>query len=249
MKELMECQLRRCCQLQDFHFKSTKDLSPTLNIIGQDRAIRAIETGLHTKSNEFNIFISGLTGTGRSSTIRILLDQLAPKQVDPPDWAFVYNFKERNFPRAIAFQTGKGREFSDDFDEFISLIREKITEAFKSDHYEGERNRIVSNAQLKIKDVYQEMNKMASDKGFVINTNPEGIFTVPKKDDKPMTQEEFNALKPEEQDTLEKARIELQTFINSQLKKVQQFEKLREKNLLHWINELAGLHYKFQSTI
>jgi hypothetical protein len=126
MNELFECQLRKCCEISDFHSEIDKSLTPSLNIIGQDRAIRAIETGLHTKTDEFNIFISGMSGTGRNSTIRILLENLAPKEPDPPDWAYVYNFQDRNFPKAISFQPGQGSQFSDDFDEIYPLYLRKF---------------------------------------------------------------------------------------------------------------------------
>jgi predicted ATP-dependent protease len=242
MIELFECQLRKCCEVSDFHPETSKNLTPSLNIIGQDRAIRAIETGLHTKTDEFNIFISGMSGTGRNSTIRILLENLAPKEKDPPDWAYVYNFKDRNFPKAISFKPGQGSQFSDDFDEFIALIRTKISDAFKSDHYETERNKIVTNAQNQIKDVYQEMNRLALEKGLLINTNPEGIFTVPAVEERPMTQEEFNALDVKEKEKLEQGRIDLQSTINNGLKKIQDYEKrtrLDISSLDHRIGDFA----------
>jgi len=242
MNELFECQLRKCCEISDFHTEIEKNLTPSLNIIGQDRAIRAIETGLHTKTEEFNIFISGMSGTGRNSTIRILLENLAPKEPDPPDWAYVYNFQDRNFPKAISFQPGQGSQFSNDFDEFISLIRSKISDAFRSDHYEIEKNKIVTNAQNQIKDVYQEMNKIALEKGLLINTNPEGIFTIPAVEGRAMTQEEYNALDQKQKEDLEQGRIDLQSTINSGLKKVQDLEKRTRTDLSsldHRIGEFA----------
>ncbi|MCK5848277.1 MAG: AAA family ATPase, partial [Caldisericia bacterium] len=237
MKQLVDCELRRCCGIEDFHFDFKKEISPALNIIGQDRAIRAIETGLHTQADEFNICITGLTGTGKNSTIKIILDKLAPKDEDPLDWAYVYNFKERNLPLAISFKPGCGKDFYDDFDEFVSLMRSKISDAFKSEHYESEKNNIIVSAQTSIKGIYQEMNNKALEKGFIINTNPEGVATIPQKDGKQLTQEEFNSLDSETKDRIEQNRIDLQIVINGSLKKVQTIEKSAR-------NELTGLDKK-----
>jgi hypothetical protein len=72
MEELKPEDLKNVCSCEKFTFTSTSEVQPLINIVGQDRAIRAIETGLNTKADGFNIFITGPTGTGRNTTIKAI---------------------------------------------------------------------------------------------------------------------------------------------------------------------------------
>jgi len=44
-------------------FRTTEDLTPGHDFVGQERARAALELGLGIPSSGFNIFVSGLTGT------------------------------------------------------------------------------------------------------------------------------------------------------------------------------------------
>ena len=47
------------CNPDDFKFKTTKELVQWDEIIGQDRAVKAIKFGLGIKSKGYNIYVSG----------------------------------------------------------------------------------------------------------------------------------------------------------------------------------------------
>ena len=111
MEELKPEDLKNTCSCKKFAFTSTSEVQPLINIVGQDRAIRAIETGLNTKADGFNIFITGPTGTGRNTTIKAILEEKAKKEEIPNDWCFVHNFSEPNSPNAIALKAGEGSTF------------------------------------------------------------------------------------------------------------------------------------------
>ena len=59
--------------LKNFNFKSTEEIEPKQDIIGQDRAVKAIEFGLNMKQKGYNIYVAGMSGTGRNSYTNSLI--------------------------------------------------------------------------------------------------------------------------------------------------------------------------------
>jgi predicted ATPase with chaperone activity len=45
--------------------KTTKEVAPLEEIVGQERAVRALKFGLGIKEKGFNIYVAGYPGTGR----------------------------------------------------------------------------------------------------------------------------------------------------------------------------------------
>src|SRR5215467_15460820 len=83
------------CDLSFLPYTCTADMTPLEDFIGQDRAIRAIEFGLGVNKPGFNIFVTGLTGTGKTSIIKAFLKKItsqhggmAADSATPEDWCF-----------------------------------------------------------------------------------------------------------------------------------------------------------------
>ena len=94
--------LRRECAPDSFRFETTEELEATRDIIGQDRALRAIQLGLEMDSPGYNIFLAGFVGTGRNTTIRQVLQRLDHNRRAPDDLCYVYNFAKPEEPAAHA---------------------------------------------------------------------------------------------------------------------------------------------------
>lgn len=236
MQELKPEDLKNICSCEKFTFTTTNEVQPLINIVGQDRAIRAIETGLNTKADGFNIFITGPTGTGRNTTIKAILEERAKKEKIPNDWCYVHNFSDPNRPNAISLNPGEGFTFKKDMTNFINIAKDKISKAFESEEYDNERNRITNSINEKSMALSEEISKIAKNLGFQVTYSPTGVFTIPIVDDKPIKPEEYQHLPEEKKVEIEKNRQALQNEINSALKKGQQLEReLREK-----IEELDG---------
>jgi hypothetical protein len=63
--ELSPEKVRSICDPSLIHCKTTKELVPSNEIIGQERAIRALNFGLGIKERGFNIYVAGLPGSAR----------------------------------------------------------------------------------------------------------------------------------------------------------------------------------------
>ncbi|MCX5908444.1 MAG: AAA family ATPase, partial [Deltaproteobacteria bacterium] len=100
--------LRWRCDPESLPFKTTEEIQPCTEIIGQDRAVKAISLGLEMDSLGYNIFITGLVGTGRSTAIKCLLEEIDKTGRTPEDLCFVNNFKDPDQARCISLPPGQG---------------------------------------------------------------------------------------------------------------------------------------------
>ncbi|WP_243669398.1 AAA family ATPase [Methanoculleus chikugoensis] len=99
---------------------STEEMRPLEEIIGQERALRALRFGLEIREAGFNVYAAGAQGTGRVRAVRSFLDELA--KAKPPrasDWVYVHNFENQYEPNAVALPAGRGTEFREDVKRFI----------------------------------------------------------------------------------------------------------------------------------
>ena len=96
--------LRWSCPSGCMKFESTDTVAPVQGTIGQDRALKALKLGLELYSPGYNIYVSGLVGTGRTTTVKELLREISPKCAIPRDRAYVRNFEDRDRPRLLTFQ-------------------------------------------------------------------------------------------------------------------------------------------------
>ena len=91
--ELSISQMRRVCSLKDLNFASTEKL-PNLNgVIGQDRAMKAVNFGLEIKSHGYHIYAIGPTGTGKATIIRKMLEKSAKNKKKKKKRTFVENYR------------------------------------------------------------------------------------------------------------------------------------------------------------
>ena len=111
VNELSPTQLRRTCDPDFMHCKDTSELAPLQEIIGQERAVRALKFGLGIKDKGFNVYVAGYPGTGRTTAVKNFLETITKNQPVPPDWCYVNNFNDEYTPKAIKLPPGKGESF------------------------------------------------------------------------------------------------------------------------------------------
>ena len=114
VKELTAEQIRKQCDPEAFPFRSTEELEPTGEIIGQDRALSALKFGLNIMKPGFNVYVSGSAGTGRTTAIQTFLEAVAAERETPSDWCYVHNFRDPYCPRALMVPAGRGQELQKD---------------------------------------------------------------------------------------------------------------------------------------
>jgi lon-related putative ATP-dependent protease len=178
-KELPANLLRWSCDLEKIPFSTTDECKPCEGIIGQERALKAIQTGLDIKSHGYNIFISGMVGTGRTTTIKQLMEKMKKGETIPDDLLYVNNFKNSDEPTLITLPAGKGKLFREAIENLIGMLRSNIPEMLKSKYYSEKRDSIVESQQRKQKEILKNFEKEVAKEGFSVIQVQMGLFAKP----------------------------------------------------------------------
>ncbi len=177
--ELTPNKLRWTCPADKILFPTTSQYEPCAEIIGQQRALRSLKTGLDIKTLGYNIFISGMVGTGRTTTIKQLLERLKKGEPIPDDILFVNNFKNTDEPRLIVLPAGKGKLFVESLNKLIDRLKQNVPELVKSQYYSGRRNEIIESHQKQQQNILKAFEDEVAQKGFSVIQVQMGLFVKP----------------------------------------------------------------------
>ena len=220
-------ELYRFCDPNIFTFNTTDDLPELKETIGQERALHALDFGLSLESTGFNIFILGEHGTGKMTTVRSFLSQKAMKEPVPPDWCYVYNFKDPDVPVAISLSPGDAVAFNKDMEELVKILRAEIPKIFDSKEYEKQKSKIISESQKQQADLFSSLEEEAREKGFSVRKTVSGLIIVPvKKTGEPLTEEEYESLDEKTRKKIDEIGKVLQEKLNDVVRATRESEKL-----------------------
>jgi lon-related putative ATP-dependent protease len=217
--------LRWKCDPATFAFQSTAEIPPLRGIVEQERPVRAIRFGLDIKSPGYNIYVSGLTGTGKSTVIKQFLDEIAASMPTPDDWLYVHNFRDPNAPTALNLPAGLAKVLQQEMDELVLHLKTEIPKAFESKEYEQSMNRLISENQEGQQSLFSLLAERARSQGFGIEVTKVGVNLIPLAAGKPLTAEQIEALDEESRQEMDKRRTALQEEIAGFLRQVRDLNK------------------------
>jgi len=261
LKKLTIEELCDTCDASLFEFETTDELEPISDIIGQQRAVRAMEFGLKIEKKGYNIFVSGPTGTGKTTYARLAVSKIAKEKSVPDDILYVYNFSKPEKPIALFLKAGMGYEFTKDMEKLVNEVKREINKVFDDEAFEVQRQEIIDIYQKKSAEIFEKLEEQAKAEGFIIQRSPQGFITVPLKEGKPMSQEEFDALSDEERKAIEEKGRSLQPKIDEALRRVrlvdrearEELLKLERKTALAAINpifeEITAKYAEFEGVV
>jgi lon-related putative ATP-dependent protease len=224
--ELKPESLRAVFDPNSLGFETTLDVTPLKEkVVGQDRAVHALEFGLGVKDLEYNIFVAGPPRAGKTETIMAYVQELAAKEPAPPDWAYVYNFKDPEKPQTLSLPTGTGRALKADMEDLISTLRVQIPEVFESEDYSNRRESLMRGFTQERNAILQGLDAKAGEEGFILNISPTGLMIFPGKEGKPLSEEELKALSDEDREGLRQKSTALHTEMNEAIRKIRKMEK------------------------
>jgi lon-related putative ATP-dependent protease len=218
-------ELRHATDPAEFHFQTTSELKPAEEVIGQVRAVKSIEFGISIKNHGYNIFVSGIPGTGRNTIVKSIVRRIASERPVPDDWCYLNNFKDPDRPLSVKLPPGKGRELRRDVEKFIEFMQSEIPKAFESKEYEEQKARIVEDAEKAKEVLFSEAGQRALELGFQLTITRTGIVKVPLVKGKPLQQQELENLPPDQRHDLEEREKKVDTEIRDFLAKARQLDK------------------------
>ncbi len=188
-------------------------MAPDGKIAGQDRALKALAFGLRVQSDGHNIYVSGWSGTGRSTTVSKEVERRARTEPVPNDICYLHNFQRSDEPKYITLPAGKGCAFRTDMQELVDDLEEELRKAFVSDEYEKQRREVTGRLDSERELLGNELQRLGSERGFMINQSPTGIVIMPVREGRPLQESEYEELPQEEKERIQGGQRFLQQKI------------------------------------
>jgi ATP-dependent Lon protease len=172
--------LRWRCDPASLGFETTDDIKCKPHIIGQDRALDAIQLGLEIRSPGYNIYASGLTGTGKSTAIQRLLMSKDREKQHLKDICYIHNFDLPDSPVCVTLPAGQGKKFKSRMDAVYFTIKDYVPLAFESEKFKKKRAAILEEIKSRRSRVTQKLEREVNQCGFSLVEVEYGPFTRPE---------------------------------------------------------------------
>jgi predicted ATP-dependent protease len=220
------------CDTSLLPFACTADMTPLEDFIGQERAMRAIEFGLGVRKSGFNIFVTGLTGTGKTSIIKAFLKKVTAKKFSPAedallpeDWCYVYNFNDPDRPQTLSIRRGLGKALKKDMEELIQTLQRSARKTFESEEFARQRQGMVEQMQREQQKIIEGLIEEAKKSGFALKFSPAGMALIPLREGKPLQEEDYLSLPAEEKSAIEEKRGKIEAKVEEALRHGKKLER------------------------
>ncbi len=196
-------------------FQDTSELAPLDTVIGQQRAVRAMDFGLNIHDRGYNIFVLGVPGTGKSTIAQAMIRKVAEAQPRPDDWCYLHNFSDPSRPQALRLPAGQGRELQRDMERLIAQLRAALPKVFQSKDYDDEHRQIEDGFGKAHQALTTQLEELAQRLSYLIRDTPMGMIVLPIHNGKPLSEEQLEALAPERRAEIQRHGEELHGHIHS----------------------------------
>jgi len=179
-------------------FETTRDLKPLTEIIGQERGVAAFRFGMNIDKPGYNVFVTGMAGTGRMATVKKLLEEISKKDRVPNDLCYVNCFTNPESPVLIRLQGGSGAAFKKAVKSLVETLKKEIPQIFESQEYVNMKKEIMENHEKKAGSFFKTLDLKVKEQGFVVVDVQVGQFkrptVMPLVDGKPVPMEQLEAM-------------------------------------------------------
>ncbi len=240
IKPLAPSELYRHCDLDQLGIESTADLEIADGLIVQDRAIQAIRFGIGIHHEGYNLFALGPSGTGKRALIHSVLEERARHEPVPPDWCYVFNFKDAHRPRALRLPPGKGAELKRDMEQLVEDLHRAIQGVFESDEYRTRTQAVEEELEERQEKTMGEIRELAKQKDVILLQTPTGFTLAPLRNGKPLGPSEFHTLSEDERHRIEEDIDSLQAEMRKALHQMPIWKKQSDEQIEALNREMAG---------
>ena len=229
--ELNYTQLKNTCTPEDFSFHTTAELTSLEGIVGQERGLRAFDFGLEVKMKGYNIYMSGPSGTGKTTYARRSTQKKAANEPVPYDWCYVYNFQNPKNPLALSFPPGKGLHFKEDMGKLVSLLKKELQKVFHSEDYEKQKMDVIHDFEKNQNLLLEEINEIATDHDFFVKQSDTSLYFLPLVEGQPLEGDDLACLSSKDREIIDKNSQLVQEKTNPILREIQKLEKECDQKL------------------
>ncbi|MDH5557631.1 MAG: AAA family ATPase [Alphaproteobacteria bacterium] len=217
--------LFRACDPARFKFKDTSELEPLEELIGQDRAVEAVEFGIGIRRDGYNLFAAGPAGTGKHTLIAEFLQRQAKSEPVPDDLCYVYNFEDPRRPKALRLPAGRAQPLAMDMQRLTEDLRAAIQSAFESEDYRNRREALAQEFKERQEGAFEDIQKKARDRSIALVRTPVGLALAPLREGQVLSPEEFEALPEAEREKAKDDLRELEEQLQTTLRQAPRWER------------------------
>lgn len=202
----------------------------------QKRVEKTFDLALSIDKEDYNVYVCGPNGIGRSRYTLKRLKEIASSKPTPKDICYVNNFQEPYKPKVLILPPGYGKKLAEHIENILEFLKNETIKAFEGKEYEEELNAITKEIDRKKEEVINQLVEEAKSYNLMVLFGPEGVrlmplfkvqTSLPQEEllNNPQLREEYHknleAFEPKFRDYLRKLR-ELDNILGENLLKLRQ---------------------------
>lgn len=225
--------LRLAIDARALGFADTSELLHNpLPWIGQERAEQAARFGLQMDQPDYNLFVLGEVGSGRTTLLCEMMRTVAAGRPVPPDLCYLHNFDVPEHPRALRMPAGQGRQLRQLMTQFIKTLQSEIPKRLAGPDFKDERDRLAKTYKAEEDHAYAELDAYAEARNFaLIRESGHMVFTLRDEKGEPLTEGKALALPKERRVEIDRMEEELRGEITRFLDKSRSLERVMNEGL------------------
>lgn len=238
--ELPLAKLRWQCDPESLGFRTTDELASLEDIIGQERAQKALTLGVEIAKPGYNIYVSGMTGTGKLTAVQRLLATRPSQATPPPDLCYVFQFKNPDRPRPLALPAGQGKALKKAMESILGELKQEIPRVLASESFQQRKKARLRQAQRREQRLMKQFEtRIAPQFGFLwrdadVSLAPE---LAPRLDEKLTSFEELEE------------RLEARRFPMAQYKQLREHHTVLSTDFAHVFGDVLRVRHEAQEAI
>ncbi|MDH5649647.1 MAG: AAA family ATPase [Gammaproteobacteria bacterium] len=223
------------CDVTQFTFTSTSELADFDQIIGQERAMQAIQFGIGIQQEGYNLYILGPDRSGKRSLVSRYIQQQAEKEPVASDCVYVNNFLDPQKPNALILPPGTALRFQGDMAQLVEELRSAVPAALESEEYRARSQEIDDELKELQEKAFDDLNKEAHEHNIAMLRTPTGFAFAPRRDGKVIKPEDYRKLDDRDKQQIEETILNLQSHLEAIIEKSPQWrrealQKIKELN-------------------
>ncbi|MCG3723262.1 ATP-binding protein [Vibrio cincinnatiensis] len=251
-------QLYHVATLEKLPCKSTKELAPIDEIVGQERAQKAVEFAMSIKEKGYNIYAIGRNGLGKRTMILRYLNRHQHENTELFDWCYVANFEDIRTPRVLKLPSGVGQQFRQDIEKLMAKLMNAIPLAFDNELYFSRADRLKNQLAQKQQHELEDITRRAKERDISLTITTQGDYQFVAMNGEEMhTEETFDALSKKEQEYFSQTIDELEVSLRNMVRQLTEWEeayseKIKKLNddvtldvISHFIKQLKQDYSKY----
>jgi len=234
-KRLDSSALRWTCDVEHLGFKTTTELADLQQILGQERALDAVQFGIGLRRDGYNMFVLGPPGLGKKSTVNHYLTEKSATEAAPDDWVYVNNFAQEHKPIALRLPRGRGAQLQHAMAGLLEDLQTTIPSTLELEEHQSRIQEIEQEAKDRHNQAFKKLAERAQRRGIQLVRTPAGYAMAPIRDGEVLGPDDFDTLNPEERAQIEQTVKELQDELKELVERVPRWrmetrEKIKQLN-------------------